>query len=67
MKERVYKIKPERMFCPSCHREVNFPFKGNMSITGNIRIACNCKGGVVIIQGEKSKEEDKKEENKKEK
>ena len=59
MKERVYKVKPERMFCPSCHREVNFPFQGNMNITGKMKLACVCKNGVVIIQGEKKEEEGK--------
>lgn len=58
MKERVYEVKPDRMYCPSCHREVNLPFQGNMNITGNIKIACGCKGGVVMIKGKK--EEDKK-------
>ena len=47
------------MFCPSCHREVNFPFKGNMNIMGKMKLACGCKNGVVIIQGEKKEEEGK--------
>lgn len=37
------------IFCPKCHRQVNFPF-GNVKIEGQINLICAC-GNKVTVSG----------------
>ena len=38
-------------FCPSCHKQIDVPFKGQVNIQGGLSLACgNCKKGKVIIK-----------------
>lgn len=55
MKIREYKVKDikrELYYCPSCHRQIETPFKGSGSINvqSSINLMCgNCKKGKIKI------------------
>jgi uncharacterized protein YlaI len=58
MKTSIYiteDVVKEVYFCPICHREIKFPFKGNIKIKGSVNINCgNCKKGRVSIKTKES-------------
>lgn len=38
-------------FCPVCHVQIFFPFKGKIKVSGGINLGCGrCKRGVVRIK-----------------
>lgn len=49
MKEKTYKDLKQRLWCPSCHKEVNNPFEG-VNIKGKLKLGCGCGKGRVVIQ-----------------
>jgi len=55
MKTREYKVESIQRgiyYCPSCHRQIEAPFKGsgNINIQSGISLMCgNCKRGKIMI------------------
>ena len=56
MKTRNYlveDIKKSIFWCPSCHKKIEFPIKGNVIIKGSLNLLCpypDCKKGKVIVK-----------------
>ena len=56
MKVRKYEVTDFRngiYYCPSCHRQIEAPFKGssgNINIQSSVHLMCsNCKNGKIMI------------------
>ena len=59
MKVRVYEVEDIRKgfyFCPSCHRKVDLPFKGEVKLENALNLQCgNCNKGKMIVKIKKDK------------
>ncbi len=50
MKDKKYQHGTKIVFCPNCHRQIDFPFNG-IVVNGTINLGCgNCGKGRVIIE-----------------
>lgn len=60
MKVREYlveNVQDSFLFCPSCHKRVLLPFKGNVKVQSSMNINCGyCKGGQVKVKVKKEEE-----------
>lgn len=48
--------RPAKLYCPSCHREVNCPITDTSKVSGTINLGCgHCTKGMVVLKGENAK------------